>query len=70
MSGRGLDRITTRYDATILSIPLLFLGAFGLAHLGPLGITADLGVAAVVSGAPITDALFLNPPTAFEEGGE
>jgi hypothetical protein len=68
MAGAELGRLTTRYDATLLAIPLLFIGTFGLAQVGPLGLTADLALAALVSSAPIADALFLNPPAGFESG--
>ena len=68
MSGPESSRLTTRYDLTLLAIPLLFVLTFGLAQVARLGLTADLGLAALVSSAPIADALFLNPPAGFESG--
>lgn len=68
MTGGELRRLTNRYDLTLLAIPLLFLATFGLAQVGPLGLTAELALAALVSSAPIADALFLNPPAGFGSG--
>jgi hypothetical protein len=54
----------SRYDLTLLVIPLAFLCSLALGSALPVPTTTALVGAALCGAALVTDALFLNPPTA------
>jgi hypothetical protein len=53
-----------RYDLALLVIPLAFLGALVVGSALPVPTLASLVGASLFGAAVVTDALFLNPPTA------
>jgi len=63
-SGRDGLPDPSRYDLLLAAIPLVFAVVLAVhAALGvPVGVA--VGAGALVSGAAVLDALFLNPPTA------
>jgi hypothetical protein len=58
----------TRYDLTLLFVPVCFLGAGIAAVLFHLEVHLALGLAAVASGPPLVDSIFLNPPSRPDRG--
>lgn len=60
----------TRYDLTLLFVPLCFLGAGIAAVLLHLEVHLAMGLAAVASGPPLLDSLFLNPPSRSDRGDQ
>jgi len=58
-----LPESLSRYDLTLLVIPLVFLCAFVLGTALPVPTLASLVGASVFGAVVVTDALFLNPPT-------
>ena len=55
----------SRYDITLLLVPLCFLGTGVAAVAFDLNVHLALGVAATASSLPIVDSLFFNPPTRY-----
>ena len=53
----------SRYDLTLLAIPLAFLCALVLGSTLPVPTASTLLVAAICGAAAVADALFCNPPT-------
>jgi len=53
----------SRYDLTLLVIPLVFLCGLVLGSALPVPTLASLLGASVFGAIVVTDALFLNPPT-------
>lgn len=60
----GLSGPLSRYDLVLFVIPLAFLFALVLGAALPVPTSAALVGAALCGVAVVTDALFLNPPTA------
>lgn len=58
----GSNPTLTRYDATLLAIPGMFLGTIGTAIALDVDPLLGLGFAALLSGLLMVDSLFLNPP--------
>jgi hypothetical protein len=58
----GESTTLSRYDATLVAIPGVFLGTIGAAIAIGVDPHLGLGVAALVSGLFMIDSLFLNPP--------
>lgn len=53
----------SRYDLTLLVIPLAFLCALVVGTALPVPTSASLVAASLCGAVVLTDALFLNPPT-------
>ena len=60
---RALSRSLSRYDLTLLVVPLAFLCALVLGSALSVPTSAALTGAALCSAVVVADALFLNPPT-------
>ena len=59
----ALARSLTRYDLTLLVVPLAFLCALVLGSVLQVSTSAALSGAALCGAVVVADALFLNPPT-------
>lgn len=59
----GPLRSLSRYDLTLLVIPLAFLCSFALGTALSVPTRTVMVVASLCGAAAVTDALFLNPPT-------
>lgn len=60
---RALSRPLSRYDLTLLVVPLAFLCALVLGSALSVPTSAALAGAALCGAVVVADALFLNPPT-------
>jgi hypothetical protein len=66
-AGQTGDSTTlSRYDATLLAIPGVFLGTIATAIAIDVDPLLGLGSAALVSGLLMVDSLFLNPPAEID----
>lgn len=61
-TARELLRSASRYDLVLAVIPVAFLAAFAVAHVGAAPFRSALVVASLVGALALVDALFLNPP--------
>ncbi|MFW6018177.1 MAG: hypothetical protein ACOCPX_05095 [Halapricum sp.] len=52
----------SRYDAVLVAIPSVFLGALLFGQLSPIPLQTAVGIGAVFGAIAVVDALFLNPP--------
>ena len=59
----------TRYDLTLLLVPLCFLVTGIAAVLLDLDVHLAMGLGAVASGLPLADSLFVHPPSGLERSG-
>lgn len=59
---RELLTSLSRYDLVLAVIPLAFLVALAVAHVGAAPFRSTLFAASIVGALALVDALFLNPP--------